>query len=695
MISKVSNNASHCVLVVAPFGRDGELLERTLNKAEIEAERVSNVAELCARIKSDVGSVLIAEEALTDASLRQLEECVKDQEPWSDLPIFVMAHQGGTEGRLLLKTLKPLGNVTILERPLRRETLVSAFHAGLQARTRQYQLRTLLESERRAAKALRESESRYRKLAEALPLLVWTCKPNGECDYLSKQWIEYTGVAEKVQLGFGWLSLIHPDDYTRTEQAWKVAYQTGAQYDVEFRLRRADGAYRWFKTRGVPVKNPDGEVEKWFGSCTDIEDQKKISEDRRDLLISEQKARTLAELLNRVGPMLLQELDPQRLTQKVIDLATQLIGAQFGALFYNVETGTAEDRAPYAISSGSPDDIQIEEPVFAELRTIVSEDITKDRRFEKFAARSGTPAKSYLAAPVMSRAGSIVGGLLFVSRQAGAFRQLHVQLAEGIAAQASIALDNARLFAEAQDTQETLKRSNADLRRANEDLNQFAYSASHDLQEPLRMVALYSQMMQRKYHHLLDGLGAEYLSYMVQGARRMELLLKDLLDYTQVVSDNEGLAQTTDANVVLEDVQQNLCQTVASSEAEIDSRRLPQVAVKRVHLLQLFQNLISNALKYRSAAKPMVNISAEPDGMMWRFSIRDNGIGIAKEYRRLVFGLFKRLHGNSQYEGTGIGLAICQKIVERYGGNIWVESEGEGMGCNFLFTLPGVGNELG
>jgi PAS domain S-box-containing protein len=674
------------VLILAPFGRDADLLARVLNQADIHAETRASVSDLCSSISAGVGSVLIAEEAITGDALAVLEECLRNQEPWSDLPIFVMNHQSEMEGRILLRNLLALGNVTLLERPLRSETLVSAFRMGLRARAHQYQLRARLDAERENAQALRESERRYRKLAESLPLLVWTTTGRGDCDYLSRQWVEFTGLSEEEQLGFGWLEVLHPDDRQHANESWQRAYENGAAYDLEYRIRRRDGVYRWFKTRGVPAKNSSGSIEKWFGSCTDIEDQKRISEERRELLVSEKKARGLAELLNRVGPMLLGELDTRRLAQKVTDMATQLTGAEFGALFHNVDGNGELHLQPYALCGAIPANMEIPAPVFQGAEARLSEDIGNDPRFEAY---RNMPVRSYLAVPVLSRSGELMGGLLFGSGRPSVFGELHIQLAEGIAAQSAIAFDNARLFAEAQQAQETLKRSNFELRRANEDLNQFAYSASHDLQEPLRMVALYSQMMQRKYRHLLDGPGAEYLNYMVQGARRMEMLLRDLLDYTQVVSSEDTSSGAVDANLVFQGVVQNLSKSIEESAAIVTSEDLPLVAVKEVHMLQLLQNLISNALKYRGSSKPRIHISAQAEENMWRLSVRDNGIGISSQYTKQVFGLFKRLHGNSHYEGTGIGLAICQKIVERYGGRIWVESDGEGKGSNFIFTLPG------
>jgi two-component system, chemotaxis family, sensor kinase Cph1 len=187
----------------------------------------------------------------------------------------------------------------------------------------------------------------------------------------------------------------------------------------------------------------------------------------------------------------------------------------------------------------------------------------------------------------------------------------------------------------------------------------------------------------------LDETAQQYLDYAVRGAKRMEMLVRDLLAYTQAVAVRETAARPVDASIVLEMALANLQGSMQQAGARVEKGRLPTLVVEEVHLLQLFQNLIGNAVKYRSDAPPIIQVSAERDQEMWRVCVRDNGIGINPEYARQVFGLFKRLHTAGQYEGTGIGLAICQKIVERYGGRIWVESDGEGRGSTFCFTLPG------
>jgi PAS domain S-box-containing protein len=231
------------------------------------------------------------------------------------------------------------------------------------------------------------------------------------------------------------------------------------------------------------------------------------------------------------------------------------------------------------------------------------------------------------------------------------------------------------------------KRVEDDLRRANQDLEQFAFSASHDLQEPLRSVKIYSELLASTYRTGLDDQALEFLSYMRSGATRMEMLVRDLLTYTQATKFEDS-AEPSEAGEALTIALANLAGAISETGAEITADPLPSLRVHAAHLQQLFQNLIGNAIKYRSPDRtPAVHITAERRGEHWTFAVADNGIGIDSEYREKIFGLFKRLHTNDQYSGTGIGLAICQRIVDRYHGRIWVESE-PGRGSTFRFTLP-------
>jgi light-regulated signal transduction histidine kinase (bacteriophytochrome) len=290
----------------------------------------------------------------------------------------------------------------------------------------------------------------------------------------------------------------------------------------------------------------------------------------------------------------------------------------------------------------------------------------------------------------MSRFGNVLGGLFFGHEKAGVFTEQHERIVKGIANQAAIALDNATLFAASKRNEEELKRAIAGLRRANADLEQFAYSASHDLQEPIRNIAIYGEILSRRYGRLLDENGKECLEFITAGAHRMEMLLRDLLAYAHSTQVEDDAIKEGDAEEALKKALSNLSAVISSTGAKIVSNKLPIVQVHEIQLQQLFQNLIGNAIKYRRfGVPPEIRVTAEPDGAsQWRFSIRDNGIGIAPEYKERVFGIFKRLHGREQYSGTGIGLAICQKIAEQNGGRIWMASEGLGKGSTFHFTLP-------
>jgi PAS domain S-box-containing protein len=228
------------------------------------------------------------------------------------------------------------------------------------------------------------------------------------------------------------------------------------------------------------------------------------------------------------------------------------------------------------------------------------------------------------------------------------------------------------------------KEKEEELRRANEDLQQFAYSASHDLQEPIRNVAVYSEIVAKRYHSLLDPDGQQFLGFLTEGGRRLATLIDDLLAYTRAGVVEAGIA-TADASTVLQQVLSSLSESIRQCEGNVTFDSLPEICMSQTHLQQVLQNLIGNALKYRKQEPPEIHISAIYQGAAWRFSVRDNGIGIDPEYKEKIFGVFKRLHRN--YSGTGIGLAICQRVVARYGGRIWVESS-PGKGATFFFTVP-------
>lgn len=414
----------------------------------------------------------------------------------------------------------------------------------------------------------------------------------------------------------------------------------------------------------------------------------------QQLLVSEKQARTTAQLLNEVGRTLSAELDQERLIRSLTEFAAKLIAADVGAFFFE-EHVEGQTRAFFSGPDGSRAGrlglLRGTRFWPTSGKAVRSDNISEENEYRATFnlpdQHAAEPVRSFLAAPVLSRSRQQFGVLVFCHSEAGVFSDRDVEVVMGICAQAAIALENARLFEQVNVSNQALEESNEALRRANDDLSVFAYSASHDLQEPLRNISIYSQMLQRRYEGHLGSEGNAFLGFLIQSAARMSELVSDLLSYLQVSGADTNYPLLASAEAAVCKALVNLHQAVSSTNATVTYTNLPQVAVQPVYLQQLFQNLIGNAIKYRSNEAPRIQISAEPVGKWWRFSVEDNGIGFSPEYAASVFRLFKRLHRQDEYPGTGVGLAICQKIVERHGGTIWVESE-VGTGCNFRFTLP-------
>lgn len=379
-----------------------------------------------------------------------------------------------------------------------------------------------LEREGAERERLRESEARYRALAEAIPHMVWTNGPDGSVEYVNQRWVDFTGMSfEETQNG-GWGKAIHPDDAPGTFARWAQASAARTPFEVEYRIKHgSDGVYRWHLARNLPVLDDAGNVVKWFGTATDINDQK---------------------------------------------------------------------RAEHAI-----------------------------RRSQE-----------------------------------------ELELA--------------------------VRERTRELQRSNAELEQFAYVASHDLQEPLRMVASYTQLLADRYRGRLDADADEFIAYAIDGAKRMQELISDLLTYSRVGSGSDERA-TVECDQVLRQALENLHLAIAESGGVVTSDPLPTIWADRVQLGQVFQNLIGNAIKFRGEEPPRVHISATDAGVAWRFSVRDNGIGIDPRYADRIFVLFQRLHAREMFPGTGIGLSLCKKIVERHGGELWMDSV-PGKGSTFLFTIP-------
>ena len=293
-------------------------------------------------------------------------------------------------------------------------------------------------------------------------------------------------------------------------------------------------------------------------------------------------------MLNQVGRTLTTELDTQVLTQKITDLATQLVGAEFGSLFHNVVDNKGESYLLYTISGvprerfskfPMPRNTKIFAPTFAGEGIVRSDDITQDPRYGQNAPYHGMPqghlpVRSYLAAPVVSRSGVVLGGLFFGHQKVGVFTPWHEEILFGVAAQAAIALDNARLFTESQRARDALTQSNAELQRANADLEHFAYSASHDLRAPLRQILIYHELLQSRYEPELDVGAQELLRLSVEGAKRMDALVSGLLVYTQAVMAGDAAIEPIAAGAVLKQALANLAYIERGSPRPDRMRRI-------------------------------------------------------------------------------------------------------------------------
>jgi light-regulated signal transduction histidine kinase (bacteriophytochrome) len=273
-------------------------------------------------------------------------------------------------------------------------------------------------------------------------------------------------------------------------------------------------------------------------------------------------------------------------------------------------------------------------------------------------------------------------------RQAEALREKNAELERLIVERRRAEENVRRLNVE---LEQRVEERTAELSRSNDELRQFAYIASHDLQEPLRTVASYTQLLEKRYRSQLEGDALEFMGYIVEGVHRMHALLNDMLNYSRASEKQQEVRKPVDTAVVLQGAIRNLEAAIRDSGAQISADSLPVVYGDRAQLVQVMQNLIGNAIKYRSSEPPRICVSAVQDGRFWQISVKDNGIGIDPQYSERVFGIFKRLHGK-EVPGTGMGLAICKKIVERHGGRIWVESV-PGRGCAFHFTILGLGTE--
>ena len=617
----------------------------------------------------------------------------------------------------------------------------------------------------RIAAALTISEQHLRILVNSLPQMVWSSTAEGQWDFSSGRWEEFTGLAAFTRTGDQWLEQVHVDDRPLAAHTWAEALRMGADFRTQLRLRRADGDWRRFDFHGVAERTAAGEVLRWFGPATDVED-----EWRTEALLraSEERLHTVLENLtegvvvvdvhghllhwNRAGLIMHGFLSPTEVQRPISELPSV-----FELLTLDGTALALEEWPLLRLMRGE------------ELRDVCLRYRRLDRRWERIFSYGGTTVLGPGGTPMAiltvtdvterrraeerfrlvvesSPMGMVVsdrdGRVSLVNSEAerlfgwnredllgqsvdvllpdelraqhggmrrsyadtperrpmGGGRDLLARRRNGTTCPVEIGLtpiqmhDEPSVLAVITDTserrraQQDLERHQRELERSNKELAQFAYVASHDLQEPLRMVASFTELFAQRYAGQVDERGARYIHHIVDGARRMQQLVRDLLSFAHVGSQGRPLARV-EMQRVLTAVLHDLAPAITSAGATVKGERLPEVWADAGQLHQLLMNLVGNAIKFRRADPPEVHIRAVPDGVHWRLTVSDNGIGIAREYLERIFGMFQRLHTRDDYAGSGIGLAIARKIVERHGGRIWVESvvgEGTTVHCTLL-----------
>jgi PAS domain S-box-containing protein len=523
---------------------------------------------------------------------------------------------------------------------------------------------------KRQEEALRASEQRWRTLAEALPNLVWTDLPDGQCDWLSSQWGKYTGIPENELLVLRWLEqVIHPDDRQRTLACWQAACADQADYDLEYRIRRYDGEYHWFKTRGVPVRDERGKIVYWFGTCTDIEDTKKAGERR--------------SLLWEAASVLLTTTEPDAM---LLELFAK-IGPHFGLdTYFNFMVNEAGDALRLLSCAGIPDETAkkisrlefgqaicgtvalCRQPIVA--THIQQSDDPKAQLVKSFGIRA------YACHPLQVN-DDLLGTLSFASRSRDQFAEDEVQFLRTICHYVAVAYERLRLVRRLRD---------ADRRK-----DEFLATLAHELRNPLSPLCSAVEILRRSGP---DAAVAEKaLSMMGRQLDQMVRLIDDLLDMSRI---SRGKVQLRKERVELGAVVRSaleVFQPLLKARAHRLTVALPPDAVHldadATRLAQVIANLLNNAAKYTEKGGH-VWLTAERRGDEAVVAVRDTGIGIAAEHLPHLFEMFSQIAPALERSqgGLGIGLSLVRGLVELHGGRVEARSDGDGRGSEFIVRLP-------
>jgi PAS domain S-box-containing protein len=533
------------------------------------------------------------------------------------------------------------------------------------------------------------------ELIEVLPVPVYFKGRDGRYLGVNRAWEEFFGVNRADIVG-GKVRDLYPGTpavaqrhEAMDEELW--ANPGRQSYEIQFSTR--DGHVRHAIFYKATFSKPDGTVEGLIGTIVDITERK---QSEQSAAIENAVARylgseeTLADAIRGIMQVMCERLDWACAARWSLDESDNRL--------HCVETWSVDDPKVRAFLDESsratfvPGTSGLIRRVLTTGQSVWVDDVTQQAGFIRGPLAKQAGLRGAFSMPV-SVGDRVLGAIEFYSREARHPDNwlLHITVSVG----RLIGQLMARREAEAalRDAHDELEVKARELERSNEELQQFAYVASHDLQEPLRMVSSYTQLLERRYGANLDGDAKEFMAYIVDGAARMKQLIEDLLAYSRVGTRGRELGPV-ESGEVLEKALVNLRVAHQASGATVTHDPMPPVVADTGQLTQLFQNLIGNAMKFRGREAPRVHVSAETRERVWVFTVKDNGIGLDPQYADRIFMMFQRLHNKTEYPGTGIGLAICKKIVERHGGRIWVESV-PGEGSTFGFTIARHDNNEG
>ena len=503
-------------------------------------------------------------------------------------------------------------------------------------------------------RALQESEARFRTITDAMPQMVWSTQPDGYHDFYNKRWYEFTGVPDGTTDGEGWNDLFHPEDQAVAWQKWRHSLATGEPYEIEYRLKHHSGHYRWTLGRALPVKNEKGEIVRWMGTCTEIQDQKDAEATLK---------RTGAEL-----EALVRERTAELTRQQTF----------LNAVLENTEAGI--------VACDAEGKLTLFNRATRDFHGLPAEGIFPTEwsdHYSLFRGDARTPLPTDEIPLFRALRGEVVENAeMVIAPRNGKTRFLRASGraifdGEGNKIGAVVVMHDISDIKEAEDK----------LVHANKELEAFSYSVSHDLRTPLRSIEGFSQAVVEDEADRLSERGKKDLTRVIEAGQRMGRLIDDLLNLSRL-SRKEMNTRPVDLTSLSRQVLEKIKADHPERNVEFEINEVPKVVGDEGLLEVALSNLFENAWKFTSKTeKPRIELKYESVDGRGVFSICDNGAGFDMTYSSKLFGAFQRLHRATEFAGTGIGLATVRRIINRHGGEIWAEGQ-VGGGATFSFTLP-------